>query len=199
MTPAGWRRRFGWAVCALLLVSTAEASNRLLPCDVKGDGNTGPVSSVPFDSPLLQVRLPRTGTVTRLRHTSPVQHLAARGPADVRELFTADGGISSGWQRPHRWRFWKSDVIRGFLISHARRRGPGTVKAPSDETVDEGAPVDDATEGLGSAEPSRESTTTRDPVAAEVPAAQIIPAPHPDATLVSTLPLDLSTPRAPPA
>jgi hypothetical protein len=189
------------AACALLLVSAAEASNRILTADFDGDGHADSVSIDRVEPSVLHVRLSRSGTVTRLRGARPVLHLAARDldGDHLPELITAEDAGVSEWHRPHTLRVWKPDATRGFRTYHPRRRGPAALKAPADETVDEGAPVDDASEDSGSLEPTRESTTTRDPVATEVPAAAVVPAPHPDAALVSTPPLDPSTPRAPPA
>ena len=47
--------------------------------------------------------------------------------------------------------------------------------------------------------PSSDSLTTRGPIVAGPSRPRALPAPHPDAALPSTPPLDRSAPRAPPA
>lgn len=59
-------------------------------------------------------------------------------------------------------------------------------------------PADDSDEEFGSGLQTRDTASTRDPVAAPPLDRNIIPAPHADAALPSFVPLDPSTPRAPP-
>jgi len=60
-------------------------------------------------------------------------------------------------------------------------------------------PADDSDEDLGNSPQSRDAAAARDPVDPAALDAKVIPAPHPDAALLSFLPLAPSTPRAPPA
>jgi hypothetical protein len=201
MTPGFWLRHLVWSACILALVSAAEASNRVVTADFDGDGHTDSVSIDRAEPSILHVRLSRSGTVTRIRRARPVLYIVARDLDGDRlpELITTEDASTSGGRWLQTLRVWTPDGSAGFRKYHPRRRVPRTLKAPWDQRVDEGAPVDDAMEALGSVEPSRESTTTRDPVATDVATARIVPAPHPDAALVPAVSLDLATPRAPPA
>ena len=201
MTPAVWLRRFVWVVFALLLVSTAEAASPALTADFDGDGYSDTVSIDRVDPSILHVHLSRTATVTQIRRARPVLQIAAQDldGDHLPELITTEDISATAWAHRHTLRVWKPDVRRGFRTIHPRRRAPNTVKPPADKALHQDDPVDDAAEDLTSILPSRDSVTTRDPVAAEPASARILPAPHPDAALVSAPPFDPSTPRAPPA
>ena len=201
MTPAVWLRRIVWVVFGLLLVSSAEAASLALTADFDGDGHSDTVAIDHVDPSILHVRLSRAGTVTQIRRDRPVLQIAAQDldGDHLPELITTEDISASAWTRRHTLRVWKPDVRRGFRTIHPRRRGPGTVKAPPDKALHEDDPADDATEDLTSSLPSRDSVTTRDPVAAEPSSTSILPAPGPDAAPVSAPSLDPSTPRAPPA
>lgn len=201
MTPGVWLRRFAWLACALLLTATAEASPRALFADFDGDGHNDSVSIDRTDPSILHITLSRTGTVGRIQRTRAVLELAAHDidGDHLPELITAEASSTSGWTHARALRVWKTDAQHGFTKVHPRRYAPGTIKAPPARTLDKDDPADDFSEDLGSLLPSRESLNTRDPVPADAASDRIVPAPHPDASLPSVLPRDLSTPRAPPA
>ncbi len=201
MTPVVWLRRIVWVAFALLLVSTAEAAGLALTADFDGDGRTDTVSIDRADPSILHVHLSRTATTAQIRRSRPVLQIVARDldGDNLPELITTEDVSPSAWTRRHTLRVWKPDMARGFRTIHPRRRGPGTVKAPAREALHEDDPADDAAEDLTSILPSRESVTTRDPLAAGPACTSILPALPSDATLVSSLPVAPSTPRAPPA
>lgn len=201
MTPGVWLRRLVWVVFGLLLVSRAEAASLALTADFDGDGHSDTVAIDRVDPSVLHVHLSRTGTVTQIRRAGPVLQIAAQDldGDHLPELITTEDISASAWSRRHTLRVWKPDVTRGFRRIHPHRRATGTLKVPAEKALHEDDPADDATEDLTSVLQSRDSVTTRDPVAAEPSSTGTLPAPHPDAALVSTPSLDPSTPRAPPA
>jgi len=196
MTSGVWLRRLLWAVCTLLLMSVSEASTRTLTIAFAGGGHTGSASIDCLEPSPPHARLSRSTTVTRTRPADRVLRIADAG--HLPDLLTAEDAGASAWHLPP-FHAWKSHGEAGRRTHRPAHRGQRTVKTPARQGMDDGAPVDDAGEDLSSVEPSRESTTTRDPMTAEVPAVCTIPAPHPDAALVPPPPLDPSTPRAPPA
>lgn len=199
MTPGVWLRRLAWLACALLLAATADAAPRAIVADFDGDGHNDSVSIDRTDPSVLHITLSRSGTVARMQRSRAVLELAARDidGDHLPELITAEASSTSGWTHARALRVWKTDAHHGFTKVRPRRSAPGTIKAPPARTVDKDDPADDASEDLGSLLPSPEPLNARD-AAADAAADRIVPAPHPDASLPSVLPRDLSTPRAPP-
>jgi len=74
----------------------------------------------------------------------------------------------------------------------------GAIKASVLFRTKDDDPADDSDEDFGTGLQTRDTASTRDPVAVPPLDRTIIPAPHADAAPPSFVPLDPSTPRAPP-